>query len=115
MLLLHSKQSLPTFIERELRSPSHPVMLPTRRRLTIAVLLPSCLILSDEKNHASIIAGIRASGAEEKIFWHNDLDHLESLLREADSHRSKVIASASVYSMDGDTAPIERICDLAVQ
>ena len=62
-----------------------------------------------------MIAGIRASGADKKIFRHNDLDHLEALLRQADPHRPKVIAFESVYSMDGDIAPIGRICDLAAQ
>jgi 5-aminolevulinate synthase len=61
-----------------------------------------------------MIAGIRASVSEKRIFRHNDLDHLEALLREA-GDRPKVVAFESLYSMDGDIAPIERICDLAEQ
>ena len=82
---------------------------------TIGRLLPHCLILSDEKNHASMIAGIRTSGAEKRIFRHNDLDHLKALLEETDLGRPKVIAFESLYSMDGDIAPIGRICDLAAE
>jgi 5-aminolevulinate synthase len=64
-------------------------------------------------NHASMIQGIRASGCEKYIFRHNDLAHLESLLNAVERCRPKIIAFESVYSMDGDIAPIKEICDLA--
>ena len=80
---------------------------------TLARLLPGCIIFSDELNHASMIAGIRHSGAEKRIFRHNDLAHLERLLRDADADAPKLIAFESVYSMDGDIGPIDGICDLA--
>jgi 5-aminolevulinate synthase len=80
---------------------------------TLGKLLPGCIIFSDELNHASMIAGIKTSGCEKRVFKHNDLVHLEELLAEADPETPKLIAFESVYSMDGDVAPIADICDLA--
>ncbi|MCA1654435.1 MAG: 5-aminolevulinate synthase [Sphingomicrobium sp.] len=80
---------------------------------TLGKLLPGCIIFSDETNHASMIAGIRNSGCDKCVFRHNDLAHLEQLLREEDAETPKLIAFESVYSMDGDVAPIASICDLA--
>jgi 5-aminolevulinate synthase len=80
---------------------------------TIGRLLPRCIIFSDELNHASMIEGMRHSGAERQIFRHNDVDHLAGLLAAADPARPKLIVFESVYSMDGDIAPISAICDLA--
>jgi 5-aminolevulinate synthase len=80
---------------------------------TIARLIPDCLILSDAFNHNSMIEGVRQSGREKAIFRHNDLAHLEDLLVRAGRERPKLIVFESVYSMDGDIAPIQRICDLA--
>jgi 5-aminolevulinate synthase len=80
---------------------------------TIAKLLPNCLILSDELNHNSMIEGVRQSRCEKQIFRHNDMAHLEDLLRAADPSRPKLVVFETLYSMDGDIAPTDRICDLA--
>ncbi|WP_420822408.1 5-aminolevulinate synthase [Sphingosinithalassobacter portus] len=80
---------------------------------TMAKILPGCIVYSDELNHASMIAGIRHSGCEKRVFRHNDLAHLEELLAADDPALPKLIAFESVYSMDGDVAPIHAICDLA--
>jgi 5-aminolevulinate synthase len=82
---------------------------------TVARLMPDCVIFSDQLNHASMIQGVRQSGMEKKIFRHNDLEHLRELLASVDRRRPKLIAFESVYSMDGDIAPIAGICDLAAE
>ncbi len=80
---------------------------------TLGKLMPGCVIFSDAMNHASMIHGIKGSGAEKKIFRHNDIEHLESLLQETDINAPKIIVFESVYSMDGDIGHIKDICDLA--
>jgi 5-aminolevulinate synthase len=80
---------------------------------TLGKVLPGCIIFSDSLNHASMIAGIRNSGCEKQVFRHNDLADLEALLAASDPDTPKLIAFESVYSMDGDVAPVAAICDLA--
>lgn len=80
---------------------------------TLATVLPNAITFSDECNHASMIEGIKSGRGDKFIFRHNDVNHLEKLLKDTDPNRPKIIAFESVYSMDGDIAPIERICDLA--
>jgi len=80
---------------------------------TIAKLLPNCLLLSDALNHNSMIEGVRQSSCEKQIWRHNDLGHLEELLKAAGPERPKLIIFESLYSMDGDVAPVHGICDLA--
>jgi 5-aminolevulinate synthase len=80
---------------------------------TLGRLLPDCVIFSDQLNHASMIQGVRQSGMEKRIFRHNDMAHLRELLAAVDRRRPKLITFESVYSMDGDIAPIAAICDLA--
>ena len=80
---------------------------------TLAKILPGLIIFSDALNHASMIAGIRNAGCERHIFRHNDLEHLEELLKAAPVNAPKLIAFESVYSMDGDIADIEGTLDLA--
>jgi 5-aminolevulinate synthase len=80
---------------------------------TLAKLMPNCLILSDALNHNSMIEGVRQAHCEKVIFRHNDMAHLEALLAAADPARPKLVVFESLYSMDGDLAPLHRICDLA--
>ncbi len=80
---------------------------------TLAVQLPDCVVLSDARNHASMIEGIRHSRAEKRIFKHNDPADLDRLLADIPAQRPKIVAFESVYSMDGDIAPIDELCDVA--
>ncbi|MEM8935198.1 MAG: 5-aminolevulinate synthase [Pseudomonadota bacterium] len=80
---------------------------------TLAGRIPGCIVLSDELNHASMIEGVRHSRAEKHIFKHNDPEDLERILRTLDPDAPKMIAFESVYSMDGDIAPIAEFCDVA--
>ncbi|WP_410543201.1 aminotransferase class I/II-fold pyridoxal phosphate-dependent enzyme [Wolbachia endosymbiont of Glossina morsitans morsitans] len=82
---------------------------------TLSSIIPNVVIFSDEKNHSSMIEGIKSGKRPKHIFKHNDVDHLEQLLKSVDTKTPKIIALESVYSMDGDVAPLETICDLADQ
>ena len=82
---------------------------------TLSKLLPDCVMISDELNHASMIQGILHGKAEKRIFRHNDLAHLEEILKEIDPSRPKLLAFESVYSMDGDICPMKEMLDLADQ
>ncbi len=80
---------------------------------TLGKKIPNCVFFSDEKNHASMIQGIKNSGAKKVIFKHNNLDDLEKNLKKFPKSQPKIIAFESVYSMDGDFSPIKSICSLA--
>ena len=80
---------------------------------TLAAKLPGCVVLSDAKNHASMIEGIRHSRADKQIFKHNDPEDLDRRLAEIPPDRAKIVAFESVYSMDGDIAPLAELCDVA--
>jgi len=80
---------------------------------TLGSRIPNCIILSDEYNHASMIQGIRFSRAEKRIFRHNDVAHLNEILADLDPERPKIVALESVYSMDGDIAPVGEFVDVA--
>ncbi len=82
---------------------------------TLARLMPNCLILSDAWNHNSMIEGVRQAHCEKQIFRHNDMAHLEALLAAADPERPKLVVFESLYSMDGDVAHVNPICDLAAR
>lgn len=82
---------------------------------TLSSIIPDVVILSDEKNHSSMIEGIKSGRRPKHIFRHNDVDHLEQLLKSIGRNTPKIIAFESVYSMDGDIAPLKEICDLADQ
>ena len=80
---------------------------------TLAKLMPNCVLFCDAMNHNSMIEGVRQSGATKHIFRHNDMEHLEQLLAAADPNCPKLIVFETLYSMDGDVAPVGQICDLA--
>src|SRR5688500_4744106 len=102
---LHGKEAGLVFTSRFVSNDATPS--------TLAKLLPGCIFFSDELNHASMIEGMRRSGAEKRVHRHGDMAHLEELLRAADPHAPKIIAFESVFSMEGDFGKVRQICDLA--
>ncbi len=80
---------------------------------TLSRLMPDCVVFSDEKNHASIIEGLRNGRAERHVFQHNDPVHLDGLLAQVAPEKPKIVVFESIYSMDGDVSPIADICDVA--
>ena len=102
---LHGKQAALVFTSAYIANEATLSVLPR--------LFPGLVILSDALNHASMIEGIRHAGCERHIFRHNDVAHLRSLLEAVTPGRPVLIAFESLYSMDGDIAPIKAICDLA--
>ena len=80
---------------------------------TLGSHLPNCLMISDANNHASMIQGIRSANCEKKIFSHNDTDELETILKNETTDRAKIVVAESIYSMDGDIAPIKKIAQIA--
>uniref|UniRef100_A0AAV2M0D1 5-aminolevulinate synthase n=1 Tax=Knipowitschia caucasica TaxID=637954 RepID=A0AAV2M0D1_KNICA len=80
---------------------------------TLAKTLPGCEIYSDAGNHASMIQGIRNSGVKKFVFRHNDVSHLQELLRTSDPNTPKIVAFETVHSMDGAVCPLEAMCDIA--
>ena len=111
-----SRPNSPTCTASPPRSPSPRAGSPISPAIsTIAGLLPNCLILSDALNHNSMIEGVRRAGCEKTVWRHNDVAHLEELLAAQPLDRPKLVVFESLYSMDGDIAPIAAILDVCEQ
>src|SRR5690606_7862456 len=104
---LHRKEAAPVFTSAYIANDA--------TLSTLRTIFPGLIIYSDALNHASMIEGVRRGGGEKRIFRHNDLAHLRALLAADDPAAPKLIAFESIYSMDGDVAPIAAICDLAAE
>lgn len=102
---LHKKEAALTFVSGYLAN--------SATIETLAKIIPDLVIFSDQKNHASIISGIKHSGLEKQIFRHNDMAHLEELLMNCSIEQPKIIIFESIYSMDGDFGKIQEIINLA--